>query len=102
MPFLKPLLKKNKIMPSLGAHDVFSAVLAEQAGFKTIFLGGFGASASLLGRPDLNLLTLPEMAGAARRMAARLSVPLVADGDTGHGGVHNVARTVREFEAAGA
>lgn len=87
---------------SLGVHDAFTAVVAERAGFETLFLGGFGASASLLGMPDLNLITLSEMAAAVRRMAARLRVPLVADADTGHGGVHNMARAVREFEAAGA
>ena len=99
---LRRLLKKPGAIRSLGAHDVFSALIAQESGFETIFLGGFGASASLLGQPDLNLLTLDEMAGAVRRMAARLRVPLVADGDTGHGGVHNVARTVAEFERAGA
>jgi methylisocitrate lyase len=99
---LRRLLRSRKIIRSLGAHDVFSALIAERAGFETIFLGGFGASASLLGQPDLNLLTLDEMAGAVHRMASRLSVPVVADGDTGHGGVHNVERTVAEFERAGA
>ena len=67
-----------------------------------LFLGGFGVSASVLGLPDVGLTTLSEMAEAVRRMAGRLSVPLVADGDTGHGNLHNVARTVREFERAGA
>lgn len=52
--------------------------------------------------PDLNFLTMSEMADAVRRMANRLTVPLIADGDTGHGDVHNVVRTVAEFEAAGA
>ena len=99
---LRALLKRRGAIRSLGAHDVFSALIAQEAGFEMIFLGGFGASASLLGLPDLNLLTLDEMTGAVRRMASRLSVPLVADGDTGHGGVHNVARTVAEFERAGA
>lgn len=99
---LRRLLGGKKLVRSLGAHDVFSALVAERAGFETIFLGGFGASASLLGEPDLNLLTLDEMATAVGRMAARLSVPLVADGDTGHGSVHNVERTVAEFERAGA
>jgi 2,3-dimethylmalate lyase len=99
---LRRLLKRPGAVRSLGAHDVFSALIAQEAGFDAVFLGGFGASASLLGMPDLNLLTLDEMAGAVRRMAGRLSVPVVADGDTGHGGVHNVARTVEEFERAGA
>ena len=74
----------------------------EQAGFDMVFLGGFGASASLLGLPDLNFLTMTEMADAVRRTTARLTVPLIADGDTGHGDLHNVARTIETFEAAGA
>lgn len=99
---LRDLIRGRRMVRSLGAHDVFTALIAEQAGFETIFLGGFGASASLIGQPDMNLLTLDEMADAVRRMASRLSVPIVADGDTGHGGVHNVERTVQEFERAGA
>jgi len=99
---LRRLLRKRGIIRSLGCHDVFSALIAEQSGFETLFIGGFGTSASTMGVPDLNILTLTEMAGAVRRMASRLSVPLVADGDTGHGGVHNVRRTIQEFEDAGA
>src|SRR5882672_4804835 len=98
----RELLARPGIIPSLGAHDVFSALLMEQAGLEMIFLGGFGASASLLGLPDLNFLTQAEMADAIRRTAARLTVPIIADGDTGHGGLLNVARTIRSFEAAGA
>jgi 2-methylisocitrate lyase-like PEP mutase family enzyme len=56
----------------------------------------------MLGLPDVGLITLTEMADAVRRMAHRVSIPVVADGDTGHGDLHNVVRTVREFEAAGA
>lgn len=67
-----------------------------------LFLGGFGVSASVFGWPDVGLVTLSEMTEAVRRMAARISIPLVADGDTGHGDLHNVARTVRDFEQAGA
>jgi 2-methylisocitrate lyase-like PEP mutase family enzyme len=52
--------------------------------------------------PDVGLTTLTEMTEAVRRMADRLTVPLIADGDTGHGDLHNVARTVRDFERAGA
>jgi len=99
---LRELLRRPGVIRSLGAHDVFTALLIEQAGFETVFVGGFGTSASLLGLPDLNFLTLAEMADQVRRMCARLSVPLIADGDTGHGDLHNVQRTVREFEAAGA
>src|SRR6266852_4588645 len=98
----RELLQKPGIIRSLGAHDVFTARLIETAGLETVFVGGFGTSASLLGLPDVGLLTLTEMADAVRRMAQRVSIPVVADGDTGHGDLHNVVRTVREFERAGA
>src|SRR5579871_2204260 len=98
----RDLLKQPGIIRSLGAHDVFTARLIEAAGLETVFLGGFGTSASLLGLPDVGFLTLTEMADAVRRMAQRVGIPVVADGDTGHGDLHNVARTIREFERAGA
>jgi 2-methylisocitrate lyase-like PEP mutase family enzyme len=98
----RELLNKPGIIRSLGAHDVFTARLIEAAGLETVFLGGFGTSASLLGLPDVGFLTLTEMADAVRRTAQRVTIPVVADGDTGHGDLHNVVRTVREFERAGA
>ena len=99
---LRKLLNAPGVIRSLGAHDVFTARLIESAGLETVFLGGFGTSASLLGLPDVGFLTLSEMADAVRRMALRVNIPVVADGDTGHGDLHNVVRTVREFERAGA
>jgi 2-methylisocitrate lyase-like PEP mutase family enzyme len=99
---LRDLLNGPGIIRSLGAHDVFTARLIEAAGLETVFLGGFGTSASLLGLPDVGLLTLTEMADAVRRMALRVAIPVVADADTGHGDLQNVVRTVREFEQAGA
>jgi 2-methylisocitrate lyase-like PEP mutase family enzyme len=99
---LRELLNQPGVIRSLGAHDVFTARLIEDAGLETVFVGGFGTSASLLGLPDVGFLTLTEMADAVRRMAQRVAIPVVADGDTGHGDLHNVVRTVREFERAGA
>ncbi|MBM3833594.1 MAG: isocitrate lyase/PEP mutase family protein [Verrucomicrobia bacterium] len=99
---LRQLLAQPGIIRSLGAHDVFTALIVEQAGFETVFIGGFGTSASMLGLPDLNFLTMTEMAEAVRRMATRVSIPVIADGDTGHGDLHNVQRTVESFESAGA
>jgi 2-methylisocitrate lyase-like PEP mutase family enzyme len=99
---LRQLLRAPGVIRSLGAHDVFTARLIEAAGLETVFIGGFGTAASLLGLPDVGLLTLTEMADAVRRMAQRVAIPVVADGDTGHGELHNVVRTVREFESAGA
>jgi 2-methylisocitrate lyase-like PEP mutase family enzyme len=99
---LRSLMTKAGIIRSLGAHDVLTALLVEQAGFESVFIGGFGTSASLYGLPDLNFLGMAEMAEAVRRMTHRVSIPVIADGDTGHGDLHNVIRCVAEFEGAGA
>src|SRR5438477_7827689 len=99
---VRQLLSHPGLIRSLGAHDVFTALIVEQAGFETVFIGGFGTSASMLGLPDLNFLTMTEMAEAVLRMAARVSIPVIADGDTGHGDLHNVQRTIEAFESAGA
>jgi 2,3-dimethylmalate lyase len=99
---LRELLARPEIIRSFAPHDVFTARVLEDAGIELLFLGGFGVSASVLGLPDVGLTTLTEMTEAVRRMADRLTVPLIADGDTGHGDLHNVARTVRDFEHAGA
>lgn len=99
---LRELLARPGLVRSFGAHDTFTALLMEQAGIPLVFLGGFGAAASLLGLPDLNFPTLTEMADAARRMAGRVRIPVIVDGDTGHGDLIHVQRTVREFERAGA
>lgn len=99
---LRQLLTGQQIIRSFAPHDVFTACVLEDAGIELLFLGGFGVSASVLGIPDVGLTTLTEMTEAVRRMADRLTVPLIADGDTGHGDLHNVARTVRDFERAGA
>jgi len=97
---LKYLLRKKGIVRSLGAHDVLSAMVAEQSGIETLFIGGFGGTASHLGLPDLNLITISEISDLVRRITRRVSIPVVGDGDTGHGGVHNVARTIQDFESA--
>jgi 2-methylisocitrate lyase-like PEP mutase family enzyme len=99
---LRELLAGDQIIRSFAPHDAFTARILEDAGIELLFLGGFGVSASVLGVPDVGLTTLTEMTEAVRRMADRLTVPLIADGDTGHGDLHNVARTVRDFERAGA
>ena len=99
---LRELLSRPGMILSLGAHDVFTALIIQQMGFKTVFVGGFGTSASLLGLPDLNFLTMNEMSEVVGRMTRRLSIPVIADGDTGHGDLHNVKRTVESFESVGA
>lgn len=99
---LRELLERPGAIRSLGAHDVLTAMVLAEAGFEALFLGGFGVSASLLGLPDLDFLGIAEMAGAVQRAATRVSVPVIADADTGHGDIHNVVRSVEEIERAGA
>ncbi len=83
------------------AHDALCARIAEQSGFKAVFTAGYANSAALLGKPDVSLLTLTEMVDVASRIADAVDIPVFADGDTGHGNVTNVIRTVNLFEKAG-
>ena len=99
---LRKLLSREGIIRSLGAHDVLTALIIEEEGLDTLFIGGFGTSASLLGLPDLGFLEAGQMADAVRRIAARISIPIIADGDTGHGDLNNVRHTVEMIEASGA
>nr|WP_211177999.1 oxaloacetate decarboxylase [Pseudonocardia acidicola] len=84
-----------------GAYDALSARLIEQAGFDVVYMTGFGTTASLIGRPDVGLLTATEMADNARRIVAAVDVPVIADADTGYGNAINVLRTVAAYEQAG-
>ncbi|AEA26784.1 isocitrate lyase and phosphorylmutase [Pseudonocardia dioxanivorans CB1190] len=84
-----------------GAYDALSARLVGQAGFDAVYMTGFGTSAALLGGPDVGLLTGTEMVDNARRIAAAVDLPVIADADTGYGNALNVHRTVRLYEQAG-
>jgi len=99
------LLKKYVLEPEIlvipGVGDPLCAKIAQQAGFKAVFLSGYAASAALLGAPDVGLLTLTEMVDCARRITDAVEIPVFADGDTGHGNATNVIRTMRDFEKAG-
>ena len=84
-----------------GCYDALGARLVEEAGFSAAYMTGFGSAASRLGRPDIGLMTLPEMVDNARRIAQAVDIPVIADADTGYGNSINVIRTVREYETAG-
>jgi methylisocitrate lyase len=99
---LKKLILDNEILVMPGAYDAAAARIIEQTGFNAVTLGGYPTSASLLGKPDVSLLTLTEMAAHTRNIAEAVDIPVFTDGDTGYGNVINVARTVHEFERAGA
>jgi phosphoenolpyruvate phosphomutase len=94
-------LRGAKILVAAGAHDALSAALAERAGFDAVWASGFGLSA-VHGVPDASILTLTETVAAVRRIVAAVSIPVIADCDSGFGNAINVMRTVGEFERAGA
>jgi 2-methylisocitrate lyase-like PEP mutase family enzyme len=94
-------LRAGETLWAAGAYDALSAKLAEQAGFEAIMSTGFGVSASHLGAPDVELYTMTENLGVVSRMVDAVSVPVIADTDTGYGNALNVMRTVRQFEKAG-
>ena len=98
---LKQLLASGRIVQAPGAYDSLSARLAERAGFDAVYMTGFGATASRLGQPDIGLLTQTEMTGHARDMVRAVSVPVIADADTGYGGPSNIERTLHEYVQAG-
>ncbi len=85
-----------------GVYDGVSARLAAQAGFTALYMTGFGAVASALGAPDVGIATYTEMVERVRCIAGSVSVPVIADGDTGYGGILNVDRTLHGYCAAGA
>src|SRR3954451_24686334 len=98
---LRELLAGPGPVVAPGAYDALSARLVEQAGFDAVYMTGFGTTASLIGRPDVGLLTGSEMVDNARRIAAAVDVPVVADADTGYGNALNVLRTMQLYEQAG-
>ncbi len=98
---LRQMLQAPGIIVAPGAYDGISARLIEAAGFRAVYMTGAGTAASHLGQPDLGLATLTEMATHARHLASCVSLPLIADADTGYGNALNVVRTVREYERAG-
>lgn len=84
-----------------GATDAFTARLIEAAGFEVVYVTGGGMANTFLGAPDIGLVTQMELASHAKRISDAVSVPVFADCDTGFGGVANVRRSVKEYEAAG-
>lgn len=99
---LKKLILDKEILVMPAAYDALSGIIIERAGFKATTVSGYAASATILGKPDLSLITLTEVANHTRNICEAVSIPVLVDGNTGHGGVLNVVRTVKEFEKAGA
>lgn len=98
---LRAALRRGAI-PVPGVYDGLTALLAEKAGFAAGYVTGAGLSISVLGKPDIGLLTLTDVSGVVGRLTQAVDLPLIVDADTGYGGEWNVARAVRELERAGA
>jgi 2-methylisocitrate lyase-like PEP mutase family enzyme len=98
---LKQLIAAPEILVMPGVHDALGARLAEAAGFSAVTAGGYGATATLLGRPDSSQLSLTELSEMYSRLCDATPLPLLADADTGFGNVTNVARAVQLYEKAG-
>ena len=98
---LRALLDRQKVVRLPCAYDGLSAKIAQRIGFPAVAFSGNAVSASLLGVPDIGVVGMSENVEHAGRVARNLDIPLLCDADTGYGGVMNVIRTVREFEAAG-
>lgn len=98
---LRSLLARKQLIQAPGAPECLSARLVEQAGFPAVYMTGFGATAVRLGQPDLGLMTQSEMTEHARAMVRACSLPVIADADTGYGGLNNLMRTVEEYCQSG-
>ncbi len=95
-------LTRKPIVVAPGVYDAFTALVAAQAGFATLYVSGAAIAYTRLGRPDIGLVSMTEVAQTLAMIRDRVSAHLIVDADTGYGNALNVARTVREFERVGA
>lgn len=97
----RALLNRREILPIPGAHTGMASLLAKRAGFEAVYVGG-SAMTGTMGLPDLGIITVEEVCFFIRQVARASGLPLLVDGDTGHGEALNVMQMVRSFEDAGA
>lgn len=98
---LRALLSEERLLVMPCCFDALSAKMIQQAGFDLTFMSGFAASAARIGAPDLGLMSYGEVLDSARNIREAVTIPLIADGDTGYGNAMNVRRTVQGFARAG-
>jgi 2-methylisocitrate lyase-like PEP mutase family enzyme len=99
---VKHRLRNAELLVAPGVFDLISAKIADRMGFTALYMTGYGTVASHLGLPDAGLATYSDMLDRVARIAATIKSPLIADADTGYGGLLNVRQTVRGYEEAGA
>ena len=100
-PALRQALATGDFIAAPGVYDLISALIADRMGFKALYVSGYGTVASSLGLPDAGLATYSEMLDRIARIVAMTKTPVIADADTGYGGLLNVRHTVRGYEKAG-
>jgi 2-methylisocitrate lyase-like PEP mutase family enzyme len=98
---LKQLVEAPEVLLMPGVHDALSAKIAETTGFSALMIGGYSATACLLGQPDTSQLSLTELRDHCARICESVDIPVMGDADTGFGNVTNVARSVRLLERSG-
>src|SRR5215471_12247034 len=96
------MLLDKQFITAPGVFDLVSAKIADRTGAQAIYMTGFGTVASYLGQPDAGLATYSQMVDRVAAIADAIEKPLIADADTGYGGLLNVHHTVRGYERAGA
>ena len=99
---LRQRLAQPGLILAPGVYDALSALLVEQAGFEAAYLSGASIAYTRLGRPDIGLVSVSEIANVVENIRERVTLPLIVDADTGFGNALNVVRTVKTFERAGA
>lgn len=100
-PALRKALTDRDYIVAPGVYDLISALIADKMGFKALYVTGYGTVASHLGLPDAGLATYRDMIERIGRIVEMTNTPVIADADTGYGGLLNVRHTVRGYEAAG-
>src|SRR5215469_5085975 len=101
-PNLRARLAQKELLVAPGVFDGISAKIADQMDFEALYMTGYGTVASHLGLPDAGIATYTDMVGRVKVLTDAARTPLMADGDTGYGGLLNVQHTDRGYEAAGA
>ena len=99
---LRARLSRKEILVAPGVYDGLTALLAEQAGFEALYLSGAAVAYTRLGRPDIGLSTMSEMADTMALIRDRVDLPVIIDADTGFGNALNARRTMTIYERAGA
>jgi len=97
----RKLLKEKEFLVTPGVGNPLHALIVEQVGFDWVYMSGYSTNLSILGTPDVGLMTETEMVTNARNIARSVKIPVIADADTGFGNAVNVMRTVEDYESAG-